>query len=231
MAPVNSNLFKAQHAIKKKLVAVTIPVEAAAVPEPAAAPTAAPAPVVAQPAMPAVAPATPQALFNPMMGMMNPMMGMMNPMMTMNLMMGMMNPMMGMMNPMMGMNPMIGMNPMMGVNPLMGIPAQNATWDAPVVKRNTPRVVTAPAPPSDHWDEPPSSPVSTDGDITAWCAKHKLEESILAGLELLGFRVGDNLDGVTEKEYVEAGIKKLQWNRVMKAYRFERLSRAQAKLD
>jgi len=72
---------------------------------------------------------------------------------------------------------------------------------------------------SNHLADPPSSPISVDYDITGWCAQYRLDGEAEAGLERLGFAVGDNLDLVTEKEYTEAGFKPLAWKRVLKAYR------------
>jgi hypothetical protein len=73
--------------------------------------------------------------------------------------------------------------------------------------------------------DPPSSPVSTQCDISKWCATYKLGEETEAGLERLGFVVGDNLDEVTEKEYMEAGFKVLAWRHVLKAYHRYRCDR------
>jgi len=89
---------------------------------------------------------------------------------------------------------------------------------APIVK-------TTPTTPPDRFEEPPSSRVSNADDLVAWCAKYKLDDKILAGLEKLGFRIGDALDVITEQDYAEVGLKKLQWNRVLKANRLDRALR------
>lgn len=39
------------------------------------------------------------------------------------------------------------------------------------------------------------------------------------GLEMLGFRFGDDLSTVTAEEYTEAGFKPLEWRRLLRAYR------------
>jgi hypothetical protein len=191
--PVNSNLFKAQHALKRAApssTAVTTTPSTTTDPNPyPAADRVAPGLPTIPNAFPGL-PTTPNTLaaaaFNPFM------------------------------NPMMAMNPM--MMPFLAAMqvPGMGMPAWNNAL--PVT---TPAPTTSP----DRFDEPPSSPVSNADDLATWCAKYKLDDDILGGLERLGFRIGDALDVITEQDYTEVGLKKLQWNRVLKANRLDRASR------
>jgi hypothetical protein len=70
--------------------------------------------------------------------------------------------------------------------------------------------------------EPPSSPpTSTTANCTVeeFCEKYNLGEGVETGLERLGFRFGDDLSGVTSEEYTRAGIKPLEWRRLLKAYK------------
>jgi hypothetical protein len=73
-------------------------------------------------------------------------------------------------------------------------------------------------------EDPPSSPIHAPdvSDVSEWCQQHKLDASVEAGLEQLGFVPGDNLELITEQQAKEAGFKPLAWNRVLKVYRRER---------
>ena len=66
--------------------------------------------------------------------------------------------------------------------------------------------------------DPPSSPVTVDCTVSEFCKSYNLGEKAEIGLENLGFRFGDDLSTVSEKEYTDAGFKPLEWRRVLKAY-------------
>jgi hypothetical protein len=68
-------------------------------------------------------------------------------------------------------------------------------------------------------EDPPSSPILADIDTAVFCNCYNLDESTEAGLEKLGFVIGDDLAAVSEKEYTDAGFKPLAWKRVLKAYK------------
>ena len=188
--PITSNLFKAEHALKrvepkpKETNSNPLDSPAAVSATPTAAVPAVVAPATVAPAMPA--PLNPaQYMFIP--GQMPQMMPQMYPQMYPQMLPQMLPPMLPPMLPQMPWNGQVG----------TGMPTTPAS--------------------TGHLD-PPLSPVSTECDISEWCTKYKLDEESEAGLERLGFVVGDNLDEVTEKEYTEAGFKALAWRRVLKAY-------------
>jgi hypothetical protein len=66
---------------------------------------------------------------------------------------------------------------------------------------------------------PPSSPPTANCTIAEFCKTYDLGVEAETGLEMLGFRFGDDLGTVTQSEYAEAGFKPLEWRRVLKAYR------------
>ncbi|KIL63078.1 hypothetical protein M378DRAFT_179451 [Amanita muscaria Koide BX008] len=71
---------------------------------------------------------------------------------------------------------------------------------------------------SDSDDLRSSSPPIPDCGIHEFCVVHGFGEDIEAGLDRLGFQMGDNLDGVSREDWTAAGFKPLVWSRVMKAY-------------
>ena len=95
-------------------------------------------------------------------------------------------------------------NPLFASMPFMGYPP-------PISHPTTPSH-------TNNYADPPSSPVSADMDVATWCAQYQLDEEAEAGLDRLGFAVGDNLKSVTAKKYTDAGFKPLAWRRVLKAY-------------
>jgi len=66
---------------------------------------------------------------------------------------------------------------------------------------------------------PPSSPPTSGPTIAEFCRRYKLGDSVSAGLDKLGFCFGDDLNSVTQQEYLDAGFKTLEWRRLLKAYR------------
>jgi hypothetical protein len=66
---------------------------------------------------------------------------------------------------------------------------------------------------------PPSLPPTSNITIAEFCDEYNLGESVAAGLDKLGFRVGDDLASITQQEYTDAGFKPLEWRRLLKAYR------------
>jgi hypothetical protein len=208
--PIASNSFTAVHALKHAEPKVKDtdsnlpePPAAAAAAALPATPTAA-TPVAAAPPAPATMPARADPALNPYMFVPAPQM---------------MPPMM----PQMMMPPMMPqMMPQMQMMPPMFPPMFPQMFPQMVPQMvNTPATVTSLTElAGTHHVDPPSSPVSVqvDCDISEWCARYKLDAEIEAGLERLGFVVGDNLDEVTAMEYGEAGFKALTWRRVLKAY-------------
>ncbi len=66
---------------------------------------------------------------------------------------------------------------------------------------------------------PPSSipPFLPLCDISGFCNRYGLDDEVKAGLTKLGFQAGDDLSAVTEKQYLDAGLKPLSWAHVLKA--------------
>jgi hypothetical protein len=65
----------------------------------------------------------------------------------------------------------------------------------------------------------PSSPPTTTCTTAEFCKLYDLGEQAKVGLDALGFQFGDDLCTVTENQYLRAGFKPLEWQRVLKAYR------------
>lgn len=65
-----------------------------------------------------------------------------------------------------------------------------------------------------------SSPPAVDPTMTTadFCALYGLDAATEAGLDNLGFQVGDNLKEVEREDYTAAGFKALAWKRVLTAY-------------
>ena len=72
--------------------------------------------------------------------------------------------------------------------------------------------------PKQHLDEPLSSPLRCDITVSEFCQLHDLGGDIEVGPDKLGFEIGDDLECVTEKHWMDAGFKPLAWNRVEKIY-------------
>lgn len=58
--------------------------------------------------------------------------------------------------------------------------------------------------------------------VKAFCDKHEFGEEEREGLRKLGFRIGDDLDTVTESEWVVCGLAPLHRRRVLLAWNTER---------
>lgn len=66
-----------------------------------------------------------------------------------------------------------------------------------------------------------SSPISeSDCAVTLheFCVQCKLDEDIEKGLDDLGFKVGDDIADLPEKDWQSVGFKSLTWRRVLKVY-------------
>ena len=110
-----------------------------------------------------------------------------------------------MFNPMMmGMGMGMGM-PGMGMG-MLGMPGAGGPGPPPSPRRS-PR------------KERSSSPADIPGGMPAFYQACGVTEDEEQALEKLGFRMGDDLDQVTESEYKEAGFKPLDWRRFLKVYK------------
>ncbi|KAI0058917.1 hypothetical protein BV25DRAFT_1918836 [Artomyces pyxidatus] len=54
-------------------------------------------------------------------------------------------------------------------------------------------------------------------DLDDWCTQMALDEATCEKLHTLGFQVGDNIKTLPETDWQEAGFKRLEWQRVLKA--------------
>lgn len=63
---------------------------------------------------------------------------------------------------------------------------------------------------------PPPPPQASVQDM---CTMHNLGPTFVARLEMLKFEIGDNLSVVTEEEWRRVGFDRLEWDRVLTAYR------------
>ena len=104
------------------------------------------------------------------------------------------------------------MNPM----PMMPFPGYPNPYQAYM----NPWFPAQPSPPTkQHLDEPPSSPLRCDITVSDFCQLYDIGHDAEAALDNLDFEIGDDLECVTEKQWMDAGFKPLAWNRVKKIYR------------
>ncbi|TFK64994.1 hypothetical protein BDN72DRAFT_922060 [Pluteus cervinus] len=61
-------------------------------------------------------------------------------------------------------------------------------------------------------------PLRTDGTVDEFCQMFNLSAEIKAGLDALGFEIGDDLSPLSQEDWKAAGFKPLVWQRVCQSY-------------